>query len=145
MMRKRPAYEHIAQTIRDRIRLGFYERGQPIPSETSLVGEFGVSRPTVVRALEIITREGWLRAEHGKGRYATGDPEQAEKAFTARGARVAWQRQLEETAARLRVLLGESGIPGRHLVVIDTVIEQLEELIRQGPHLPETSGEPPEA
>lgn len=143
-MRKRPAYEHIAQTVRDRIRLGFYEPGQPIPSEASLGGEFGVSRPTVVRALEIVTREGWLRAEHGRGRYVTGDPGQAEKAFTARGARAAWQRQMQENTTRLRALLGASGIPARHLVVIDTVIDQLEDLMRSGPQLTEPSGEPPE-
>jgi GntR family transcriptional regulator len=45
-----------------------------LPSEHQLVGEFGVSRPTIVRALEILRQQGWIDAEQGRGRFVRGRP-----------------------------------------------------------------------
>ncbi|WP_213451171.1 GntR family transcriptional regulator [Rhizomonospora bruguierae] len=63
-----PKYALIVNTIQRRIEDGTYPTDSTLPSETALIAEFGVSRPTVVRALEILREQGWIEAHHGKGR-----------------------------------------------------------------------------
>jgi GntR family transcriptional regulator len=63
-----PKYALIVNTIQQRIENGTYPPGATLPSETALVAEFKVSRPTVVRALEMLRQQGWIDAHHGKGR-----------------------------------------------------------------------------
>ena len=63
-----PKYALIVNTILERIENGTYPPGSTLPSEAALVGEFSVSRPTVVRALEMLRQQGWIAAHHGKGR-----------------------------------------------------------------------------
>src|SRR5262249_8320802 len=46
-----------------------YAPGDMIPSENQLIAEFGASRPIVVRALGILEQDGWIAAEHGRGRF----------------------------------------------------------------------------
>jgi GntR family transcriptional regulator len=64
-----PKYAQIVTTIQERIADGTYGPGVMIPSETVLMAEFDTSRPTVVRALGILQQDGWLDAEHGRGRF----------------------------------------------------------------------------
>jgi GntR family transcriptional regulator len=65
-----PKYAQIVSTIQRRIGDGTYSAGAQLPSETQLVREFGVSRPTVVRALEVLRSQGWIDREHGRGSFA---------------------------------------------------------------------------
>jgi GntR family transcriptional regulator len=67
-----PKYALIVNTIQQRITNGTYQPGSTLPSETALIREFKVSRPTVVRALEILREQGWINAHHGKGRTVRG-------------------------------------------------------------------------
>ena len=69
-----PKYAVIVNTIQERIGDGTYPIGATLPSEAALVGEFNVSRPTVVRALELLRQQGWIDAHHGKGRTVRGKP-----------------------------------------------------------------------
>src|SRR6266849_6783137 len=64
-----PKYAQIVNTIQRRIGDGTYPPGALLPSETQLVREFGVSRPTVVRALEVLQSQGWIDREHGRGSF----------------------------------------------------------------------------
>lgn len=64
-----PKYAQIVNTIQRRIGDGTYPVGALLPSETQLVREFGVSRPTVVRALEVLRSQGWIDREHGRGSF----------------------------------------------------------------------------
>jgi GntR family transcriptional regulator len=64
-----PKYAQIVQAIQARIEDGTYPLGALIPSETALVVEFDASRPIVVRALGILEQDGWIEAQHGKGRF----------------------------------------------------------------------------
>ncbi|MCI0687922.1 MAG: winged helix-turn-helix domain-containing protein [Sporichthyaceae bacterium] len=52
-----PVYVQIGQIIAERIRSGELAPGRPVPSEKSMVQEFGVARDTARRAV------AWLRAE----------------------------------------------------------------------------------
>ncbi|MEW1844533.1 GntR family transcriptional regulator [Nonomuraea angiospora] len=69
-----PKYAQIVQTIRQKIADGTYPPGSLLPSETQLVREFGVSRPTVVRALQVLQLRGVIDREHGKGSFVKAAP-----------------------------------------------------------------------
>nr|WP_247720806.1 GntR family transcriptional regulator [Streptomyces sennicomposti] len=66
-----PKYVRLAQTIQRRIEDGTYAPGTRVPSENELVQAFGMSRPTVVRALE---RDGWLESRQGTGPWCADAP-----------------------------------------------------------------------
>ncbi|GGM50457.1 GntR family transcriptional regulator [Dactylosporangium sucinum] len=69
-----PKYVVIVNTLQARIEDGTYASGAMLPSETTLMGEFDASRPTVVRALEILRQDGWIEAQQGKGRFVRSKP-----------------------------------------------------------------------
>jgi GntR family transcriptional regulator len=64
-----PKYVVVVNAIQRRIDEGSYPPGSAIPSEAQIMAEFDVSRPTAVRALNLLQQEGWIDAEQGKGRY----------------------------------------------------------------------------
>src|SRR5712691_2688609 len=64
-----PKYAQIVSSVQHRIQDGTYPLGALLPSETQLVREFGVSRPTVVRALQVLQSQGWIDREHGRGSF----------------------------------------------------------------------------
>src|SRR4051812_47818620 len=64
----RPKYAEIVDAIERRIERQVYRVGDMLPSEAQLVREFGASRSTVVRALEYLRQQGWIRGLQGKGR-----------------------------------------------------------------------------
>jgi GntR family transcriptional regulator len=65
-------YHEIASTLRDRIQSGAIALGGMLPSESTLSTEFGVSRVTIRRALEVLREEGVVDARQGLGWFATG-------------------------------------------------------------------------
>ncbi|MFF5980382.1 GntR family transcriptional regulator [Streptomyces olindensis] len=69
-----PKYVRLAQTIQRRIEDGTYPPGTRVPSENQLVQSFGMSRPTVVRALEVLKRDGWVESRQGYGTIVRGRP-----------------------------------------------------------------------
>src|SRR3954452_23867334 len=74
-----PKYVRLAQTIQQRIEDGTYPPGTKVPSENQLVQAFGMSRPTVVRALELLKRDGWLESRQGYGTIVRGRPADVEQ------------------------------------------------------------------
>ena len=64
-----PKYVVVVNAIQRRIEDGVYALGSLIPSEAQIQAEFNVSRPTAVRALNILQQDGWIDAEQGKGRF----------------------------------------------------------------------------
>jgi GntR family transcriptional regulator len=71
-----PRYLQIAQALRARIRgMGEGQGGGRLPSEHALCAEFGVSRPTVRQALDVLTEEGCLTRRRGRGTFVTPRPE----------------------------------------------------------------------
>jgi DNA-binding GntR family transcriptional regulator len=69
-----PKYAQVVAEIKRRIEGGQYAPGSLLPSEHQLVGEFGVSRPTVVRALAALRQDGWIETEQGRGSFVRGRP-----------------------------------------------------------------------
>lgn len=65
-------YQEIAADLRGRV--GALGPGSLLPSESDLSGEFGVSRVTVRRALELLRDEGLVDSRQGFGWYVSGEP-----------------------------------------------------------------------
>jgi GntR family transcriptional regulator len=105
-----PKYVRLAQTIQRRIEDGTYPPGTRVPSENQLVQSFGMSRPTVVRALELLKRDGWLESRQGYGTIVRDRPEAVEQ--KDRRGREALQRDESETPGRL-VEVAEVVVPAR--------------------------------
>lgn len=77
IVNRRPLTDLLAELItKDRLRVG-----QPFPSATALATRFGVSRPTVAKALDKLEAAGLLsEARQGKQRTVLALPGQEERA-----------------------------------------------------------------
>ncbi|HET7874900.1 MAG TPA: GntR family transcriptional regulator, partial [Methylomirabilota bacterium] len=69
-----PRYIQIAEALRERIRREAGHGDGRLPSEPALCREFGVSRPTVRQALDILAEEGRLTRRRGRGTFVTTSP-----------------------------------------------------------------------
>ncbi|OIK27655.1 GntR family transcriptional regulator [Streptomyces malaysiense] len=94
-----PKYVRLAQTLQRRIEDGTYAPGSRVPSENQLVQAFGMSRPTVVRALDLLKRDGWLESRQGYGTIVRGRPEVVEQ--KDRRGREALERDESQGLGRL--------------------------------------------
>jgi GntR family transcriptional regulator len=86
-----PKYARVTAEIQRRIEAGEYAPGALLPSEYRLAEAFGVSRPTVVRALSSLRQDGWIETRQGRGSFARGRP-------VASGAARPRALELSETA-----------------------------------------------
>lgn len=60
-------YEEIASVLRDRIADGVYGKDSMLPTQAELAKEFGASRMTVKKAIEILIIEGLIYSKQGIG------------------------------------------------------------------------------
>ena len=72
-----PLYSRIKHALRRKIVAGSYGVGDQIPTEFELAAEYGVSRPTVSRAVSELVREKYVSRQRGKGTFvSSAKPEQ---------------------------------------------------------------------
>jgi DNA-binding GntR family transcriptional regulator len=69
-----PKYAQVVAEIKKRIERGDYPAGSLLPSEHQLVADFGVSRPTIVKALSSLRQDGWVDTQQGRGSFVRGRP-----------------------------------------------------------------------
>lgn len=67
-----PKYRQLADTLRAAIEQGQYAPGDALPSEPQLSREHGMSRPTVVRAIDLLRRDGLVESQQGRGTFVVG-------------------------------------------------------------------------
>ncbi|MCK7627781.1 GntR family transcriptional regulator [Streptomyces sp. RS10V-4] len=67
-------YQQVAAEIRSGITAGEYKPGALLPSEAQLIDRYGVSRPTVRKAIDALRAEGLVEVIHGKGSYVRAVP-----------------------------------------------------------------------
>lgn len=97
---KRPMYLQIMEQIKQRIAVGDWKEGQPIPSIRQLAVDLQVSVITVKRAYLELEREGVIVTQQGKGSHVASTP--------GLGARLR-EQELEqhlEQATRIAAMLG---------------------------------------
>ena len=68
---KKLKYYDLMEELRAKILGGDIRPGDKLPSENELTKQYGVSRQTVRKALEILQEEGLVYAEHGRGTYCS--------------------------------------------------------------------------
>jgi len=71
-----PRYAQLADILRQRVSRGVWREGQKLPSLDELVREFNVARVTVRQAVDLLSREGLLSPQQGRGTFVTGRPAQ---------------------------------------------------------------------
>ena len=64
-----PAYGQVKAFVQEHIRCGAWKPGDPVPSEATLMKQFGVSRMTANRALRELTDEGLVNRVQGLGSF----------------------------------------------------------------------------
>ena len=62
----------VLENLRAALDRGDYPVGRKLPSERALAEEFGVSRPTIRRAVVHLVEEGRIRTRHGSGMFPNG-------------------------------------------------------------------------
>jgi GntR family transcriptional regulator len=55
-----PIYKQVARVIRSRIKSGELQPKDPIPSESTMVADYGVARDTARQAVALLRAEGWV-------------------------------------------------------------------------------------
>ncbi|WP_327402408.1 GntR family transcriptional regulator [Streptomyces sp. NBC_01288] len=133
-----PKYVRLAQTLQGRIEDGTYAPGTRVPSENQLVQAFGMSRPTVVRALELLKRDGWLESRQGYGTIVRGRPAVVEEKDRRGSAELT--RDESRVPGRL-VEVGRVAVPARVASVLG-LPKRAKVLMRR--FLVEEDGEPVE-
>ena len=78
-------YEPIYRSIREEIDSGKYSYGDFLPPESILTERFGCTRNTVRRALSILTAEGYVLPQHGRGVQVIYKPDGNRSLFTVGG------------------------------------------------------------
>jgi DNA-binding LacI/PurR family transcriptional regulator len=74
LMPEKPKHLEISRQIRAEIAEGHYGPSGRLPSEQQLVKRFGVSRPTVARAMRDLEAEGLIHRRSGSGTYIRANP-----------------------------------------------------------------------
>jgi GntR family transcriptional regulator len=69
-----PLWRQLAEILRARIESGELPAGRVMPSETTLSQEYGLSRGTVVKALDSLERDGLVERIQGRGTFVVESP-----------------------------------------------------------------------
>jgi GntR family transcriptional regulator/MocR family aminotransferase len=77
-----PLFRRVAQAIVHAIRQGRILPGQALPGTRALADQLGVSRPTVIQAIQELEAEGWLLTEPSRGTFV---PDQLPEPQTSKG------------------------------------------------------------
>jgi GntR family transcriptional regulator len=64
-----PVYLQLAAILRACIEAGEIPAGRALPSETTLMGEYGLARETVRKAVRVLRDEGLVQIVQGRGAY----------------------------------------------------------------------------
>jgi GntR family transcriptional regulator len=95
-----PLYAQIAARLRAQISAGEYAAGSRVPSEHDLAKRFGVGRPTVRQATELLVKEQVLERRRGSGTYVSQPPRDVDL-FSAGGTLASFARSGVALSSRL--------------------------------------------
>lgn len=70
-----PHYRKVYETLRKHIDEGMYKENDILPSENELCAIHKVTRPTVRKALDMLTNEGYIKKHQGLGSVVQNKPE----------------------------------------------------------------------
>lgn len=96
-----PLYVQVAHLIAAQIAGGLYGAGDLLPSEPGLAREHGVSRATIIKAFDILHREGLIQRRQGRGTFVAPRPK---------------RRSLSELTSFTSVTRSDDAVPSHRLV-----------------------------
>ena len=94
----RPIYEQVRDGLRHLVVTGALQAGDKLPSVRALASSLAINPNTIQRAYEALEQEGYLRAEAGRGVFASSGADRAD------GRREALLKQLDEAVTELLFL-----------------------------------------
>ncbi len=99
-----PLYHQLADLLTAQIREGDYAVGDRIPSEHQLAAAYGIGRPTVRQAIDMLVRRRMLLRRRGSGTYVAAAEHELDL-FSLAGTTSAFQRQGLTVDTRVRCKL----------------------------------------
>jgi GntR family transcriptional regulator len=87
-----PLYHQLADILLSGIRAGEFPPDTRIPSELSLAASYGIGRPTVRQAIDMLVRKGMLVRKRGSGTYVLIRQKEIDL-FSLAGTTSAFQRE----------------------------------------------------
>lgn len=97
-----PLYHQLAELLTTRIRTGEYAAGDRIPSEHQMAAAYGIGRPTVRQAIDVLVRRRMLVRRRGSGTYVAEAVDHEVDLFSLAGTTSAFQRQGLTVDTRVR-------------------------------------------
>lgn len=73
-----PLYRQLAEILQRKIREGRYRPGDRIPTEHELVADYGIGRPTIRQALELLVRKNLVTRKRGAGTYVQSQKQEVD-------------------------------------------------------------------
>jgi GntR family transcriptional regulator len=70
----RARYRQVADELRSAIKRGEYAAGSLLPSQPELARSYGLNQTSINRAIAILSAEGLVRVEHGRGAFVQEIP-----------------------------------------------------------------------
>lgn len=87
-----PLYRQLADRLTTQIREGVYPVGGRIPSEPQLAADYGIGRPTIRQALDLLVRKGLLKRRRGSGTFVCA-PRREVDLFSLDGTAASFRKQ----------------------------------------------------
>jgi len=87
-----PLYHQLADILLEQIHSGRIATGEKLPAEILLAAEYGIGRPTVRQAIDLLVRKGLVQRRRGSGTYVLGKKQQVDL-FSLAGTTSAFHEQ----------------------------------------------------
>ena len=87
-----PLYRQLADLLTAKIRQDEYTPGSRIPSEPKLADTYGIGRPTIRQALDVLVRKGLVTRKRGSGTYVC-EPRQEVDLFSLDGTSTSFRNK----------------------------------------------------
>ncbi|MBQ0031242.1 MAG: GntR family transcriptional regulator [bacterium] len=71
MLKDNTNYKRVYEALKKEILDGKYSSGRSFPSSIALAQRFGIARFSIRQALDILTKEGLIRSQRGRGTFVT--------------------------------------------------------------------------
>jgi len=95
-----PLYHQLADILLEKIRSGEYSPGDRIPSENELAARFGIGRPTVRQATDMLIRKRFLIRKRGSGTFVCETHKEVDL-FSLAGTTSAFNKKGIEVTTRI--------------------------------------------
>jgi len=95
-----PLYHQLSEILLAKIRSGEFPPGSRIPSESVLAATYGIGRPTVRQAIDVLVRKSFLTRRRGSGTYVRPAPEEVDL-FSLAGTTSAFERKGISVVSRM--------------------------------------------